>query len=48
VRLPLVDADGCNWVARHSALPADHPPGAARILFDVIADTRRHFNVARM
>jgi hypothetical protein len=45
VRLPLADADGCNWVAKHSAMPANHPPGAARILFDVIANARRHFNL---
>ncbi len=45
VRLPITDADGCNWVAKHSALPAECPPESPRILFDAIAHGRRRFNL---
>jgi hypothetical protein len=45
VRLPIADKDGCNWVAKHSALPAACPPESPRILLDVIANGRRQFNL---
>jgi hypothetical protein len=45
VRLAIVDADGCNWVAKHSALPAECPPESPRILLDAIANCRRRFNL---
>jgi hypothetical protein len=45
VRLPIADADGCNWVAKHSALPAECPLESPRILFDAIANGRRRFNL---
>jgi hypothetical protein len=46
VRLPIPDADGCNWVAKHSALPAECPPESPRVLFDAIANGRRRFNLS--
>lgn len=46
VRLPIADADGCNWVAKHSAFPAECPPEAPRILLDAIAQGRRRFNLS--
>jgi hypothetical protein len=45
IRLPQPDADGCNWVAKPSALPASHPASAPEILYGVIADVRRQFNL---
>jgi len=45
VRLPVPDANGCNGLAKHSVLPAHLPACAARVLFDIIAKTRRHFNL---
>jgi hypothetical protein len=44
VRLPRPDADGCNWVAKSSPLPHDHPAGAPGILYGAIAEARRQFN----
>ena len=46
VRLPIVDADGCNWVAKHSAFPAECSPESPRILFNAIANARRRFNLS--
>jgi hypothetical protein len=46
VRLPRPDADGCNWVAKPSPLPTDHPPAVPGLLYGVIADIRRQFNLS--
>ncbi|HEV8552922.1 MAG TPA: hypothetical protein VGR65_05995 [Casimicrobiaceae bacterium] len=45
VRLPAPDAEGCNWIARYPALPAEHLAESARLLKDIIRNARRHFNL---
>jgi len=45
VRLPTLDSEGCNWVARFAEPPADHLPESERLLKDIIRNARRHFNL---
>jgi len=44
-RLPKPTRDGCNWTARHSPVPVGCPPESERLLYDVIENARRNFNL---
>jgi hypothetical protein len=45
VRLATPNGEGCNWIARHRALPAGHLAESERLLKDIIRNARRHFNL---
>jgi hypothetical protein len=44
-RLPKPTRDGCNWTAKHSPLPVGCPPESERLLYDIIENARRNFNL---